>query len=117
MPIRAPVPTHARGLPGLGRIVDGNCQNYTNCSLQAGSFEVARGSWDTSNGCQDATICGAGQYESQPPTYTTDRVCHTVAPNCTAGTFTKAMPTNSSDRICSHSNNTCNLATEFMTVK
>ncbi|MEC7900908.1 MAG: CARDB domain-containing protein, partial [Acidobacteriota bacterium] len=46
------------------------------------------------------TTCSGSEYESQPPTASSDRVCATIS-NCGAGEYESAAPTATSDRFCS----------------
>ena len=51
------------------------------------------------NSCQPLTTCDRDEYESVPPTLTSDRVCNPIR-NCT-GLFLVVESTATSDRVCS----------------
>ena len=78
------------------------CASTTTCYPQR-KFEVFAATATSDRICQPFIVCAAGQYEIQPGTVTTDRVCAWAALPCIVGAqFETASLTNTSDRICTH---------------
>ena len=62
---------------------------------RAGTFSA-----DAHAPCAPVTRCTVDEWESEPPTTSSDRGCSTHLPKCPDGQFTSAAPTNFSDRVC-----------------
>jgi hypothetical protein len=83
-----------------------SCVSSTEYRLTSAKQAGARGncnvggpcSWDSVFGdCANLTVCSKDEYQSVPPTRTTDRSCHLLT-SCTSTEYQTALPTPTTDR-------------------
>ncbi|MDB4031338.1 hypothetical protein N9471_00480, partial [bacterium] len=81
------------------------CDGIANSGLVFDECGVCNGSGATSDqyvtggACIDFTVCASAQYESTPPTATSDRQCADVT-TCASAQYESTPPTATSDRQC-----------------
>ena len=79
------------------RASSGACTALTVCTSD--EYETTPPTATSDRECMAVTVCTSDEYESTPPTATTDRAC-TALTDCTAMEQEVTAPTATSDRVC-----------------
>lgn len=56
---------------------------------------------DENDSCTALSVCTSTEYESEPPTYTSDRQCTAISAPCAGDMYQSTAATATSDRVCS----------------